>query len=155
MRKLQSLRNAIVAVIPDLARKPENLLVFVEAGSVAAYYSSNDSHRVDYTANLVVLDFSGDIGVISATICNWLKTEQPELLLNPDRMKDSVTFEAELINHSAMDVSFKVKLEERVVVTDVVDWPEEPSMAGVAPETDVLLKTGFGNADLIAGNIDG
>ncbi|WP_375592110.1 phage tail protein [Chitiniphilus eburneus] len=130
MRKLQTLRAAIVAAVPTLAGCPENLLVFVESGSVQAFQDANHSHRLDYTANLVLLDFTGDLGEVTRAVVAWLKIEQADLLQNPERMAEGFTFEAELTSHSTMDLSIKLRLMERCI--DVpgqpVTWPPEPDL---------------------------
>lgn len=116
MRKLQSLRAALVAAIPSLAGNPEGLLVFVEQGSVQCGYGANDSHQVSYTASITVLDFAADIALVTTALVRWLKIEQPEALQNPQTAAELITFEAEILSHTTVDATFRVKLSERVLV---------------------------------------
>lgn len=46
----------------------------------------------------------------------WLRTHQPDVFTNPDKREDAFKFEAEILNHTTVDISIKLKLTERVTV---------------------------------------
>jgi hypothetical protein len=50
-------------------------------------------------------------------LLQWLRANEPALLQNPDKAKEAITFEAEILNHQSYDLRLQVKLTERVQVT--------------------------------------
>ncbi|OOG53329.1 phage tail protein [Rhodanobacter sp. C03] len=119
MKKPASLRAALVAALPDLARDPERLLVFIDAGSLQSTYAPGLSFETTYTLNLIVTDFAGDPLVVWLAILIWLRVNQLELLDNVDKRQTGVQFEADIIDHDKVDLSIKLQLSERVIVRDL------------------------------------
>ena len=119
MKKPASLRAALVAALPDLARDPERLLVFIDAGSLHSTYAPALSYETAYTLNLILTDFAGDPLVVWVAILIWLRVNQPELLDNVDKRQSGITYEADIIDHDKVDLSIKLQLTERVIVKDL------------------------------------
>jgi hypothetical protein len=116
MNKPASLRAAIEAALPELAANPDRLLMFIEDGRVAAGLGSL-SFEYHFTVTVVITDWAGHPDAMMLPILQWLRTNQPDLLQNPDRQKEAITFQAELLNHTTMDLQIKLKLSERVRIT--------------------------------------
>jgi hypothetical protein len=112
VKKLSSLRQHLVDACPALQRDPDQLLTFVERGSIRFHVGANLSHAYSFTAQIVLLDFGGDIDTVTIPLLEWLSIYQPDL--QPDQ---AVTFEAEILKHDALDLAISVELTERVVVT--------------------------------------
>lgn len=112
MKKLQSLREALLAACPALQRNPDRLLTFVEEGSVRFHVGDNLSHKYSFTALIVLTDFAGDVDAVMLPLLHWLSVYQPDLV--PDQ---AVRFEAEILKNDAVDLQISVQLTERVVVT--------------------------------------
>lgn len=117
MIKPASLRAAIAAAIPDLAANPDKFLVFADAGTVAATNTKTLSFEYQYTLNLLLLDFAGNADLVMVAVLAWVQVNQPELLGNPDKRKDGITFEVDHLNHTTFDLSIKLPLTESVRVT--------------------------------------
>jgi hypothetical protein len=118
MNKPSSLRQALVAALPDLARNPDSLLVFVDKGSVIATYAPGLSFEYSYTLNVILTDYAGDPDTVMVPLLMWVHANQPELLDNVDLRPDGITFEADIIHHDACDLSLSLKLTERVIVSE-------------------------------------
>lgn len=121
MKKPGSLRQALVAALPYLERNPESLLVFIDKGSVIATYVPGLSFEYSYTLNVILTDYAGDPDTVMVPLLMWVRENQPELLDNVDLRSDGITFEADIINHDACDLSLTLKLTERVVIAESGD----------------------------------
>lgn len=116
MKKLTSLRQHLIDACPALARDPDQLLTFIENGTLHFHLGENLSHSYSFTAQIVLLDFGADVDTVMVPLLHWLSIYQADLV--PD---EAVTFEAEILKHDAVDLSLSVRLTERVVVTRDAD----------------------------------
>lgn len=110
MRKLHALRQYLIDAVPALQRDPDRLLTFVEDGSIEFARGGNLSHGYSYTAQLVLTDYADAIDAIMIPLLDWLAVYQPDL-----PHEQAVSFEAEILSNSAVDVALRVQLSERVV----------------------------------------
>lgn len=141
MKKPASLRAALVAALPDLARDPERLLVFIDAGALHSTYAPGLSFETAYTLNLILTDFAGDPLVVWLAILIWLRVNQAELLDNIDKRQSGITFEADIIDHDKVDLSIKLQLTERVIVKDLGNGKLDISIAD-EPQPEARLIAG-------------
>lgn len=111
MNKLKSLRDYLLANIPTLAQNPESLLIFADKGKVISN-SLSLSFEYDYTVNLIVTDFAGDANIVMVSVLAWYKQNQQDKVF-----PCSIDFEAEILDHQSVDLSLKLPLTERVIVT--------------------------------------
>ncbi len=135
MKKLDSLRAAVTRAIPKLADDPDKMLAFIDEGVVESNASRAASYRLSYVARLVLLDFSGSTFALMAAITDWAKCNQPELVQNPERRKNGIAFEADVLNHATVDLSIRIHLTEGIVVAVAEDGsytytPIDDSAAG-------------------------
>jgi len=140
MIKPQSLREHLTAALPELARDPDRLLVFVKDGTLAATFAKPLSFEYRYTLSLIVTDFAGHPDAVMVPLLAWLVRHQPELLANPER-RAGIAFDAELLANDKVDLEIKVPLTESVGVHprngggfEVEHYPE--------PELDVPFPAG-------------
>lgn len=113
MKKPDGLRRLLLAAVPGLAADPARLSMFVDKGSIEARAGSL-SFEYGYTLNIVVQDYSGDIDALMVPILAWVAEQQPDLLERDPRKPFS--FEAELLDSEAADVSIDLQLTEAVRV---------------------------------------
>lgn len=123
MLKPASLRSTIEAALPDLARDPDRLLVFIDEGTVRCTAATSLSFEYGYTLRVVVTDYARHADTLIVPVLRWVATHQPELLANFDMQKTGIRFEADLLNKSSMDLSILLTLTERVVVSANPDAP--------------------------------
>lgn len=116
MMKPNSLREALTAAVPDLARHPEKLHVFVDEGRLVATGARSLSFEYRYTLTLIVTDFAAGSDEIMVPVLAWLRVNQPELFFSPAQREDGVKFEADILNHTTVDLALKLPLTERVTV---------------------------------------
>lgn len=113
MIKPDSLRQAIVLSVPDLARDPDRLLMWIDKGRLRSHQTFTFGFEYRYTLNITVLDFAASPSIIMIAVIAWLRIHQPELLgVN----KDAFEFEADILDNQAVDLALKLELSESVSV---------------------------------------
>lgn len=135
MKKLESLRNFLADSIPELKRDAESLTVFANTGTVISTITPSLSFVYRYKAECAIFDYSGSADSIMVPLLLWIRTNQPELLMNGE---ESIGFEAELLNKDTADISITLNLSERVKVQMVdgkavvthLDEPPLPDLTG-------------------------
>lgn len=117
MIKPDTLRAAIVAAVPDLRKNPDKFLVFIDEGKVSARNTESLSFEYQYQCNLILLDFAGDVSAVMLAVLTWAKTNQPDLLDNPKKRENGISFDADRLNNKTVDLAIKLDLSEDVKVT--------------------------------------
>lgn len=154
MNKPESLRQHLIQANPELAKNPDRMLVFVDNGTMRSTSAEGLSFEYAYTLNLIFTDFAGHPDSIAIPLFAWLLVNQNELMANLDRAKDSVQFEADLLDHSKVDLSITLPLTERVIVKDqgdgqlIISYPPEPPLEEAYGPTSWQLFDG--NENLLA-----
>lgn len=118
MNKPTSLRRAIEAALPDVKANPDKLKVFIDEGQVVSTGTASLSFEYGYTINIIVTDYGDHPNLLMLATLVWLRSHQPEMLRNKDLMRDGFKFEAEQISHKVVDIAIKLKLTERVRVSE-------------------------------------
>lgn len=121
MNKPDALRAWLTAASPDLRREPQRLQVFIDKGSIVATAASGLSFEYRYTVTLQLLDFAGHPNGIMAPLLAWVAVNQPELLANPDRSREGIKFEADILDQDKVDLQIEIALTERVKVSRMAD----------------------------------
>jgi len=130
MNKHDSLRAAIVALAPDLARDPDNLRMWIDKGKVRCTQTPSLNFFYEYKLSVLLVDFTGHPSVVCLAINEWLRANQPDLL-RPDR-EAGYTFEADIVDSRTFDLLFELDLTETAIVTPRqgggwnIDHPGEP-----------------------------
>lgn len=140
MNKLKDLRDHLLAAVPGLENNPERLLLFADDGSWSSSNGINLSSVYSYNASIVLTDFPGGPESVMLPLLQWVARHQNELLANPAN-RDKMTFEAEVLASDLVDLTIKLPLTERVIVTRGDDGqlhvhrPVEPSVAEELSDT--------------------
>ena len=142
MKKPNQLREHLLQGLPHLAKNPDRLLIFVDEGRTVNTLANGLSFEYRYTLNLIITDFSEDLAGLMVLIYAWLRLNQPELMANLDKSRDSVKFVADILDNSRVDLSITLPLTERVIVKEVdgqavYDYPAEPYATAVKPSMKV------------------
>ncbi|MEQ5834227.1 phage tail protein [Marinobacter sp. NFXS9] len=111
MKKLADLRNHILTNVRHLKKNPDKLLTFIEDGNIECWQGTNLSHKYTLPVRLIVTDYAGEVDEIIIPILSWLLVREPGF--DP---KNSISFEAELLNNNSYDISVTVNITERVIV---------------------------------------
>jgi hypothetical protein len=143
MLKPDTLRAALTAACADLRTDPKRLVMMIDKGSIRATAVPGLSFEYRYTLQLLLLDFAGHPDQIMVPLIAWLFVNQNELLANPDKSRDGIGFNAELLDSGRVDLEITLVLTERVRVVrredgghDVTHLPEPPVEERFAIEQD-------------------
>ena len=134
MNKPNSLRDHLLAAVPELHKNPDRLLVFIDNGSIRSTAAPGLSFEYSYTLNVILTDYAGHPDAVAIPLLAWLLVNQPELLANLEKGKTAIAFEADILDNSKVDLSLKLPLTERVIVkkqedgTLQVSHPDEPQL---------------------------
>lgn len=153
MKKPALLRAAIAAALPELARDPQNLLMWVEIGSVRARAGGQRGFAWTYQLNVVADEYAGDPAVLFFVVTEWLRAQAPDLLAPG---AETFTFEADILDQDSFSIQIRLTLEELVRASAVAGgWQlehvtepptlfpeEEPLRAGGGPVTSIWVAPG-------------
>lgn len=153
MLKLTTLRAAITTALPELARSPENLRIWIERGAGRCQGTKSDAFGFTFQANVLIIEMASDIAVLAHSIFRWLRVNQPDLL-TPG--KEGFAFDADILDNGSADVLIQIQLTQNVTVAaksggggfDLAYLPEPDPLFGddggltagpIPPLTDVDL----------------
>lgn len=133
MKKAEAVRHYLEKSVPDFKNNPDKLEIYMDAGKIIATGAESASFELVYTLNIIVKDFALPPVILFATLVDYLKVYQPELLHNPDKRKEGVKFMAERHNNESYDLAVDLMLTERVIVKseqgiNQIRYAPEPSM---------------------------
>jgi len=114
MNKPKSLRDHLQTSVSSLNQRPDDFLTFVESGQIVSTQAPNYSFVYHYKLVIAVLDYNAHADTIIIPLLVWIRENQPDLLTGePD---GGISFEAEIINASTIDLTISLNLTERVIV---------------------------------------
>jgi hypothetical protein len=116
MNKPDSLRAHLLANVPDLKQNPDRLLIFIDNGKIRCTAAATLSFEYGYQLQIILTDFAGHPDSVMLPVLGWVREHQSELLANLDKSAEGITFEADIIDQSKVDMSISLALTERVVV---------------------------------------
>ena len=115
MLKPASLRAALTAALPDLARDPERLVMVIKAGNVINTGTPALSWEYRYTLSIIVLDWAGHADAIIAPLLMWAKRHQSEIFDNPERRERALRFNVDFLSTTTVDLALEIDLTEAVL----------------------------------------
>ena len=119
MKKPALIREFLIERTPWLNNDPTRLATFAEKGHIvatgdASSFNGRLCYEHQYTLTLVVLDFPGDPEEIIVPLMEWLTTNQPDFIQNPDWQTSGLKFEVEVIDKHKVDLVVYILLTERI-----------------------------------------
>lgn len=121
MYKPKSLRKALTDAVPVLARNPDMMRIFIDNGKLASTLAASLSFENQYTLNVVVTDFTGDIELLLVPIQAWLRIHQADIMTTDEGRKKGFTYFADINNNDSADISISLMLTERTLVREEGD----------------------------------
>ena len=140
MRKIDSLRAAIAAALPELATSPDRLRMWIEQGSARSVQTASEGFAFGFRLNILVVELAGDLALLALPVFRWLRANQPELLAAG---AEGFTFDADLLDNQTADILIQLDITQNVAV---IDRPGGAAALEYLAEPDPL----FG-AELLAG----
>lgn len=116
MKKPDSLRAHLTTALPELARDPEELSIYVTGGTIATRHGENLGFEMRYTLHLVMLNYRGAPEQVFLPVLLWLRTNQAELILNHESGVKDIAFNVDVLGNDAVDVEITLPLTEAVDV---------------------------------------
>lgn len=141
MNKPSSLKQHLIAAVPELRGNPEKVLVFIDQGRIRSTTAPGLSFEYGYTLNLIICDFAGHPDAVAVPLLAWMKTNQPDLMENLEKAKDAIQFEADILADDLVDLSITLPLTERVIVkrqegaAHSIEHATEPQLTEQLPAT--------------------
>ena len=132
MNKPSSLKQHLIAAVPELRGNPDKVMVFIDQGRIRSTTAPGLSFEYTYTLNLILTDFAGHPDAVAVPLLAWMKTNQPDLMENLEKAKDAIQFEADILADDLVDLAITLPLTERVIVKRLGDGtldishPDEP-----------------------------
>ena len=115
MQKPALLRDHLTARLPELARDPERLKMWLDNGSIRSTQTASLGFQWSYKLNIVVTDWTDHPSIIMVLIVEWLRRHQPDLVAST--AAPGFVFEADIIDDKTIDLSIDLDLTEVVAVT--------------------------------------
>lgn len=116
MLKPASLRQALCDAAPVLRNNPDMLRIFIDGGKIAATLATSLSFENQYTLNVIVTDYRGDLDYLIVPINAWLRENQPDIMTTDEGKKRGFTYVADINTDESVDVSISLLLTERTLV---------------------------------------
>lgn len=154
MNKPDSLKAHLLAAVPELRNNGDRLVIFIDNGRVRSTSTESLSFEYAYDLQVILTDFAGHPDSVFLPLLGWLLVNQSDLLANLTKVQDGITFEADMLDRSKVDLGIVLPLTERVVVKRREDGrydvshPEEPQLTE-AIEVDGPMQM-LANGELLA-----
>lgn len=116
MLKVDKLREQLTTAIPWLRSHPDNLWTGVRKGTIVATGQMSASFEYRYHLEFVVLDYPGDIDLLTVAVLAWARVHQPDLIFNPDKRAREVSFTADILSNNCADILYGFPTDEAVIV---------------------------------------
>jgi hypothetical protein len=142
MLKPDSLRAALTAADPELARDPQQLIMWIDQGAIASPMTAALHFTYAYQLNVLLIGYARKQLPLAFAMLQWLRVQQPDLL-TPG--KSAVTFEVDFMDNSSVDLQFKLQLTEQVRVAPDDDGVLQLQLM---PEPDPLFPGDLGIGDI-------
>ncbi len=114
MRKIDSLRAALITALPELSRNPDNLRMWIERGSGKSVQTQTEGLALAFRLNVLVVEMTSDIAVIGLAVFRWARVNQPDLLAPTVNGFD---FDADILDNGTADVLLQLQLDQAVTAT--------------------------------------
>jgi hypothetical protein len=121
MLKPMSLRKALCEAVPVLDKNPEMMRIFIDAGKIRSTLATSLSFENQYTLNIRVTDYHGDLDYLVVPIQSWVRKNQPDIMTTTAGQKGGFVYEADINTDESVDVSISLMLTERVIVKEEGD----------------------------------
>lgn len=115
MNKPNSLRKALEQAIPAFKKDPDNLVMFIDEGTIHCSQGESISFKYYYQLNILALNYNQHPDHFFISLLQWIVQHEPALLRADGTA--AIQFEAEAIKHKDTDISVTLRLSEPVIVT--------------------------------------
>lgn len=134
MNKPGSLRKHFLRLKPELKHNLNRLMVFIDNSTLRSTMAQGLLFEYSYTLNIILTDYAGHPDAVAIPCSPGVQVNQRKLMRNLVSGKETIGFEADVLDNSKVDLSIKLPLTERVVAKTLedgslsVDHPTEPAV---------------------------
>jgi len=111
MRKLETLRAALLAALPELEEDPDRIRIWIERGTAASSQTGSRALAYKFQANVLVVEMASDITVLFMAVFEWARVNQPELMVPG---VDGIAFDADILDNGTADILLQLQLDQAV-----------------------------------------
>lgn len=159
MTKADALRAFLVEQLPELARNPDALAVYLTGGRLVSRFGPNLGFEYRARLAIDVLGFTGEPMQFFLPLILWLRKYEPAALQSHDTAEQQIQFEVDLLDNGRIDLSVHLPSVEAVDVLRQDDGSYRLTLREEPPTEDepladpsALLKRIFNHAgELIVG----
>lgn len=137
MLKPNSLRDALLKAVPDLAASPDKLTVTVSSGTVVATMATSLSYEKQYPLTVQVREFTDDINCLLVPVVAWLRDNQPDIMTRAEGQKSGFSWLAESTGTQGQNITLTLLLTERTLVTETDNALHATDLPEPQPEPPV------------------
>ena len=135
MAKHDILRTYLVDQLPELARNPDKLLIYMTGGRLVARYGANLGFEQRAKLAIDVLGFTGSPAQFFLPLVLWLRRYEPAVLQNHDKGDEQIAYEIDILDNGAVDISVQLPMSEAV---DVLPQPDGNYLMSLREEPPVI-----------------
>ena len=118
MRKIDTLREAIFAALPELNRDTDRVRVWIERGTAKSTLTEGQGLALAFQLNVLVIEMASDIAVLALAVFRWMRTNQPDLMV-PGH--EGLSFDADILDNTTADVLLQLQLDQAISATERED----------------------------------
>ncbi|KQM21951.1 phage tail protein [Novosphingobium sp. Leaf2] len=149
MRKIDTLKVAILTALPELAKDPDRLRLWIERGSARSTQTAGRGLTMAFQLNVLVVEMASDIAVLFLAVFEWARANQPDLMMPA---KDAINFDADILDNATADVLIQLQLDQAISATPgaaggyAIEYRNEPDplfddlLSIIHPEPAPILK---------------
>ncbi|PNU06477.1 phage tail protein [Novosphingobium guangzhouense] len=111
MRKIDTLKAAIFAALPELGTDPDRIRIWIERGTAKSTQTGTRGLAYAFQLNVLVVEMASDISILFLAVFQWMRVNQPDLMM-PNA--DAIGFDAEILDNGTADVLLQLQLDQAV-----------------------------------------
>ena len=136
--KHQLLRDFLTQALPELARNPDKLSIYLTGGRLVSRYGPNLGFEYRALLQIDMLGFTGDPAAFFLPLVMWLRRHEPAALLNHETGDERLRFEIDIVDNGAVDISITLPMSEAVDVLQQEDGSHQMTLREELPIIDEM-----------------
>lgn len=143
MNKINTLRTALQAALPELKADPARLRMWIERGEAQSRQTATRGFAFAYQLNILIIEFATDIAVLALALFDWLRVNQPDLLAPG---ATGFSFDVDILDNETADVLVQLNIAQNI---SAAPQPDGSTLLTYLDEPDPLFDDflGAGGAD--------
>lgn len=109
--KINTLKAAILAALPELKRDPDRVRMWIERGSASSTQTDDRAITSAFQLNVLVVEMASDMHVLFLAVFEWMRVNQPDLMVPG---KEGISFDADILDNSTADILLQIQLDQAV-----------------------------------------